>query len=48
MPGEMAQRRIREAERWGIDVAPKVWEALSTAAGRYGIALPAPLAAKPR
>ena len=44
MPGEMAQRRMRDAEVSGIDLAPKVLEALSAAAGRYGVALPAPLA----
>jgi L-lactate dehydrogenase len=43
MPGEMAQRRIREAERSGIDVAPKVWEALSAAAAEYKVALPEPV-----
>ena len=43
MPGEMAQRRMREAERLGLDVAPKVREALLTAAKRYGIAFPVPL-----
>jgi L-lactate dehydrogenase len=43
MPGEMAQRRILEAERSGIDVAPKVWEALTTAAAKYGVALPEPV-----
>jgi L-lactate dehydrogenase len=37
MPGEMAQRRIREAERSGLDVAPKVWEALTAAAAKYGV-----------
>ena len=40
MPGEMAQRRMREAQRDGLDVAPKVWEALAAAATRYGVALP--------
>jgi len=43
MPGEMAQRRIREANVSGIDVAPKVLEALAAAAGRYGVTLPDPL-----
>jgi L-lactate dehydrogenase len=43
MPGEMAQRRMREAERSGIDVAPKAWEALTAAAAKYGVALPVPL-----
>ncbi|MDR1935319.1 MAG: Ldh family oxidoreductase [Candidatus Accumulibacter sp.] len=43
MPGEMAQRRMREAERSGIDVAPKVWEALAAAAAKYGVALPGPV-----
>jgi L-lactate dehydrogenase len=43
MPGEMAQRRLREAERSGLDVAPTVWEALATAAAKYGVALPEPV-----
>ena len=43
MPGEMAQRRIREATASGLDVAPKVLEALTAAAGRYGVTLPDPL-----
>jgi L-lactate dehydrogenase len=43
MPGEMAQRRIREAEQSGIDVAPKVWEALTAAAAKYKVALPEPV-----
>ena len=41
MPGEMAQRRIKEAEASGIDVPPNVMTALSTLARRYGVALPA-------
>lgn len=44
LPGEMAQRRMRKAEADGIDIAPKVLAALSAAAGRYGVALPTPLA----
>jgi L-lactate dehydrogenase len=43
MPGEMAQRRIREAERSGIDVSPKAWQALTAAAAKYGVALPQPV-----
>jgi L-lactate dehydrogenase len=43
LPGEMAQRRMREAEHSGLDVAPKVWEALTVAAAKYGVALPEPL-----
>lgn len=43
MPGEMAQRRIRAAEASGVDLAPKVLEALTAAAARYGVALPVPL-----
>jgi hypothetical protein len=39
----MAQRRMREAERSGLDVAPKVWEALTAAAAKYGVTLPEPL-----
>ncbi len=41
MPGEMAQRRIRLAEESGVDVTPAVLAALSAAAGRLGVALPA-------
>ncbi len=41
MPGEMAQRRIKEAEMSGIDVPPKVLAALTSAAERYGVVLPA-------
>jgi L-lactate dehydrogenase len=40
LPSEMAQRRMREAERSGLEVAPKVWEALTAAAAKYGVALP--------
>lgn len=40
MPGEKAQRRIAEAQRAGLDVAPKVFDALTAAATRYGIAMP--------
>lgn len=43
MPGEMAQRRIREAKASGIDVSPKVLVALTTLAERYGVALPSTL-----
>ncbi|MFB0934549.1 MAG: Ldh family oxidoreductase [Propionivibrio sp.] len=43
MPGEMAQRRIREAKASGIDVPPKVLAALATLAERYGVALPSAL-----
>ena len=43
MPGEMAQRRLRETEHSGLDVAPKVWEALAVAAAKYGVALPEPV-----
>ena len=43
MPGEMAQRRIKDAEASGIDVAPKVLESLTAAAVRYGVALPSVL-----
>ena len=43
MPGEMAQRRITEAQRAGLDVAPKVVDALTAAAGRYGVAMPTAL-----
>ncbi len=46
MPGEMAQQRMREAEALGIEVAPKVIEALNVAAERYGIRLPQPLPAE--
>ncbi|MDR2451997.1 MAG: Ldh family oxidoreductase [Candidatus Accumulibacter sp.] len=42
LPGELAQRRMREAERLGIEVAPKVREALASAAAKYGVALPEP------
>ena len=41
MPGEMAQRRIKEAETSGVDVPPKVLAALATTAERYGVVLPA-------
>ena len=41
MPGEMAQRRIKEAEISGIDVSPSVLAALVTTAERYGVILPA-------
>ena len=41
MPGEMAQRRIKEAEISGIDVSPTVLAALATTAERYGVILPA-------
>ena len=44
MPGEMAQRRIREAESSGIDILPKAMEGLMAAAKRYGISLPEPIA----
>ena len=40
MPGEMAQRRIAEAQRAGLDLAPKVFDALTAAATRHGIAMP--------
>ena len=43
MPGEMAQRRIKEAEASGLDVLPKVLVALTTVAERYGVAFPASL-----
>ena len=42
MPGEMAQRRIKEAEASGVDIVPKVLDALTSAAVRYGITLPVP------
>ena len=45
MPGEMAQQRMREAQASGIDVAPRVLEALAAAAERYRIKLPLPLSA---
>ncbi len=44
MPGEMAQRRMREAESSGIDITPKAMEGLLAAANRYGVALPEPIA----
>ncbi len=43
MPGEMAQWRIAEAQRAGLDVAPKVLEALGASALKYGVALPKPV-----
>ncbi len=43
MPGEMAQQRMREAQASGIDVAPRVLEALTAAAERYGVPLPSAL-----
>lgn len=45
LPGEMAQRRIREAERSGIELAAPVWAALAGKAAKYGVPLPAPMAA---
>lgn len=42
MPGEMAQRRIRAAHETGIDLPAKIFDALTAAAARYAVPLPAP------
>lgn len=43
LPGEMAQRRIREAEANGLELPPAVLAALAHDAQRFGVALPAAL-----
>ena len=43
LPGEMAQRRIREAEEGGIELPAKVLEALASKAAHYGVSLPGAL-----
>ena len=43
LPGEMAQRRIREAETQGIELPPAVLDALTRDAQRLGVELPAAL-----
>ena len=40
LPGEMAQRRIRDAEVNGLDLPPAVFAALARDAQRFGVALP--------
>lgn len=40
LPGEMAQKRMREAEQNGVDVSPAVLEALTAKAAKYGVSLP--------
>ena len=42
LPGEMAQKRMRDAERSGIEVSATVLEALTAKALKYGVALPTP------
>lgn len=42
LPGEMAQRRMRDAEQAGIELSPPVLGALREKAGKYGVALPEP------
>ena len=44
MPGEMAQQRIREAEQYGVTLAPPIVEALTAAAVRLGVSVPAAIA----
>ena len=44
LPGEMAQKRMREAERSGIELSAPVWTALAGKAAKYGVPLPVPLA----
>ena len=43
LPGEMAQKRLREAERSGIELSETVLEALTAKALKYGVRLPSPL-----
>lgn len=43
LPGEMAQRRMREAEQSGVEVSPAVLAALTAKAQQYGVTLPQPL-----
>lgn len=45
MPGEMAQKRMREARSGGLELSPAVWQALSACAARYAVELPVPTAA---
>ena len=41
LPGEMSQRRIKDAEEYGLELSPAVLAALSASAQRFGVALPA-------
>ncbi len=43
LPGEMAQRRMREAERSGIELPAPVYAALADKARQYGVQLPEPI-----
>ena len=43
LPGEMAQQRMREAERSGIKLAAPIRAALADKAQRYGVSLPEPI-----
>ena len=42
LPGEMAQRRMRDAEQAGIELSPAVLGALREKADKYGVTLPEP------
>ena len=42
LPGEMAQRRMRDAEQAGIELSPAVLGALREKADKYGVSLPEP------